>query len=168
MAKALYNVGDLGVAITFKANEGTISIVTTAGIGGSRTEPALTGAIKKGDWVQLSEDLEVVKATTGFVIGRAKANPRDWVKEPATGYTANQARTAGYQREVVVETIFKKIITLPAVSSSGISYGHFLERDSSDATKVKKSAGDTPGETPTNMVALADVDSDGDVIVGII
>ena len=166
MAKEIYNVGDLGVAITFKANEGTVSIVTTAGIGGSKTEPALTAAIKKGDWVSLSEDLEVVKATTGFVIGRAKANPRDWVKEPATGYSADQARTAGYQREVVVETVFKKIITLPAVSSSGITFGMFLERNSSDKTKVNKTA--DSGTTASDMVALADVDSDGDVIVGII
>ena len=166
MAKEIYNVGDLGVAITFKANEGTVSIVTTAGIGGSKTEPALTAAIKKGDWVSLSEDLEVVKATTGFVIGRAKANPRDWVKEPATGYSADQARTAGYQREVVVETVFKKIITLPAVSSSGITFGMFLERNSSDKTKVNKTA--SSGTTVSDMVALADVDSDGDVIVGII
>lgn len=166
MPKELYNVGDLGVNIVFKANEGNISIVTTAGIGGSRTEPALSAGIKKGDWVELSEDLEVVKATTGFVIGRAKSNPRDFVKEPATGYTASQARTAGYQREVVIETVFKKIITLDAVSSSGITYGNYLVRDSSDVTKVKQSA--SSGTTASDMVALADVDSDGQVIVGII
>ena len=166
MSKNIYNVGTLGAAIVFKANEGTISIVTTAGIGGSRTEPALTAAIKKGDWVSLSEDLEVVKATTGLVIGRAKSNPRDWKKEPAQGYNATQARTAGFQREVVVETIFKKIITLPAVDSSGIEFGMYLERDSSDVTTVKKT--ESSGTTKSDMIALADVDSDGDVIVGII
>lgn len=166
MAKDLYNVGDLGVAITFKANEGTISIVETAGVGGSRNEPALTAAIKKGDWVSLSEDMEVVKATTGFVIGRAKSNPHDWVKEPAQGYSDSQARSAGYQREVAVETIFKKILTLNAVDSSGITYGMFLKRNSSDATKVEKTA--SSGTTESDMVALADVDSDKQVIVGII
>ena len=166
MAKDLYNVGDLGVSIVFKANEGSISIVTTAGIGGARTEPALSAAIKKGDWVSLSEDMEVVKATNGFILGRAKSNPRDFVKEPATSYNATQARSGGFQREVVVETVFKKIITLDAVSSSGITYGNFLVRDTTDATKVKQSA--SSGTTASDMVALADVDSDDQVIVGII
>lgn len=166
MAKSLYNVGELGVSIVFKANEGTVSIIQTAGVGGARTEPALSAGLKKGDWVQLSEDLEVVKATTGFVIGKAKSNPRDFVKEPAQGYTAAQARSAGFQRDIVIETIFKKIITLNAVDSSGIEFGMFLERDSTDVTKVKKTA--SSGTTKSDMIALADVDSDKQVIVGII
>ena len=42
----------------------------------------------------------------------------------------------------------------------------FLERDSTDVTKVKKTA--SSGTTESDMVALADVDSDKQVIVGII
>lgn len=155
-------IGKLGAVAPFQAKEGTITITETAGIGGIRKEPVLSAAIAKGKAVTLDSEMTVkVAGSSDTIIGVAYNTPRWPAAEPRTNYTQAQATSAGMLREVAVETVFKKIETMDAKASEGITAGKYL---------VWKSTGfelsSSSGATETAFMALSAQDTNNRVIVG--
>ena len=74
------------------------------------------------------------------------------------------AVSADALREVGIETIFKKVITLTGKTSESITAKKYLVFHSDGTVKLSASS----GSTATNMVALSDQDSDNKVVVGIL
>ena len=168
-----FNMGKLGVVAPFKALEGTVTITKTAGVGGSKLEPVLSAQLQKGDIVELGVNTSDSNKVLGFTVQPLASgipigivyNDGKWTEgEPRTNYTQAQAISGDMLREFGIETIFKKIITLPAKNSEGITAGLYCVLS---ADGVKKSA--SSGSTATNIIALADQDSTANrVVVGFI
>ena len=95
-------------------------------------------------------DISIVKTQTaaGTISGPSVASPL----------------SAGNLREVGIETIFKKIITLTGKTSENITAKKYLVFHSDGTVKLSASS----GSTATNMVALSDQDSNDKVVVGIL
>lgn len=161
MVKEAYNIGRYGVVTAFKAEEGTITITETNGVGGDRIEPKCSKALKKGVKVAITGDMRVAKATTGdVVIGVTAANPLDWEIEPTKDYTQAQAISADMLREISVETIFKKITWVKCKSGESIAVGDYLEYGSTDIDEFEEA------DSASDIIALTAIDSDNEVIAG--
>lgn len=157
MSKELH-MGKLGVIAPFKAKEGTITITETAGIGGTRKEPVLSAPLVKGQEVTIDGEMTVKAAgASDTIIGVVYNNPKFSI-EPRQNYTQSQAVSADMLREVGIETIFKKIITVNAKSGQGIAPGNYVTWKA----EVEKST------SATNYIALSAQDSNNRVIVGFI
>ena len=159
-----YNMGKLGVVAPFKAKEGTITISEGASAHGTIKVPVLSAALKKGQFVEL-DGAFTVKAltTTGVPIGIVYNNPK-WEVEPKTDRTQAQAVSAGELREVGIETIFKKILTVDVTGT--VNAGNYLVPDDSTAGKFEQSA--SSGATASNIIALTAKDSNDQAVVGFI
>ena len=157
-----YNMGKLGVVAPFKVKEGTITITTTNGVQGDRQEPVLSAPVVKGDFVKLTDDFQVIKATEGsdVIIGRVYNTPKWEAIEPTTNYTQAQAVSADMLRTVGIETVFKKILTVPAKASEGITAGKYVVLK---ATGAELSA--SSGTTASDCIALTDQDSTANRVV---
>ena len=159
-----YNMGKLGVVAPFKAKEGTITISEGASAHGTIKVPVLSAALKKGQFVELDGDLTVKALTTsGTAIGIVYNEPK-WNVEPTTDRTQAQAVSAGELREVGIETIYKKILTVPVKSSESIAAGKYLVADDTTAGEFKLSA--SSGATASDVVALTAKSSDNTVVAG--
>ena len=166
------NIGKLGAVAPFKALEGAISLGTINTAQGDIKAPVLASPLKKGDIVELGVDtsdsnkvlaLTVQPLNNGVPIGIVYNTP-DWVEgEPRQAYTQAQAISGGQLREAGIETVFKKIVTLDAKTSEGITTGLYcvLSKDG-----VKKSA--SSGTTATDIIALSDQTTGNRVVVGFI
>ena len=154
-------IGQAGVRTPFDAIEGNISIVEDAGAFGATKRPVLASPLEKGDAVAIDDEFRVKKATSSdFIIGWAFNNGK-WKNgiEPRVNYTQAQAKSADMLRQFVIETIFRKIVTLPAKASEGISAGDFC----SLKPELEKA------QSATEIVALTDQDATANrVVVGII
>ncbi len=156
------NIGKLGAVAPFKAIEGKIDITETATAHGVVKGPVLQYPLKKGDLVELDSEMAVKALSSGVPIGIVYNTPK-WKVEPRTNYTAAQAKSGGILREVGIETIFKKILTLDAKASEGITAGKYCEL-SADGVKLSASS----GSTATDIIALSAQDSNDRVVVGFI
>ena len=156
------NIGKLGAVAPFKAIEGKIDITETATAHGVVKGPVLQYPLKKGDLVELDSEMAVKALSSGVPIGIVYNTPK-WKVEPRTNYTAAQAKSGGILREVGIETIFKKILTLDAKASEGITAGKYCEL-SADGVKLSASS----GSTATYIIALSAQDSNDRVVVGFI
>ena len=156
------NIGKLGAVAPFKAIEGKIDITETATAHGVVKGPVLQYPLKKGDLVELDSEMAVKALSSGVPIGIVYNTPK-WEVEPRTDYTAAQAKSGGILREVGIETIFKKILTLDAKASEGITAGKYCEL-SADGVKLSASS----GSTATDIIALSAQDSNNRVVVGFI
>ena len=156
------NIGKLGAVAPFKAIEGKIDITETATAHGVVKGPVLQYPLKKGDLVELDSEMAVKALSSGVPIGIVYNTPK-WKVEPRTNYTAAQAKSGGILREVGIETIFKKILTLDAKASEGITAGKYCEL-SADGVKLSASS----GSTATDIIALSAQDSNNRVVVGFI
>ena len=155
------NAGKLGVIYPFKCHEGTITIVKTNGVGGSRLEPVVGNPVEQYQKVKLDGELAVAPASTGdAVIGVAYANPLDYDIQPTQDYTAAQAKTAGMLRECSIETVFKKIETVKCKSGQGIAYGNYVKYGTADIDEFEKSTG------ATDIIALTNQSADDTVVIG--
>ena len=158
-----YNMGQLGVVAPFKAKEGTITISDGATAFGDIKVPILSAQINKGDYIALDSEMTVKKAgDSDTIIGIAYNTPK-WETEPTTNYTQAQAVSAGMLREVGVETVFKKILTVTAKASENITAGKYLVWKT---TGVELSG--SSGTTVTDYVALSAQDDNDKVVVGFI
>lgn len=158
-----YQMGKLGVICPFKAKEGTITITDGATAHGNLRVPVLSAGLKKGDLVELdSGDMIIKKLSSGVPIGEVYNTPKWTNVEPTSDYTQAQAVTAGFLREVGIETIFKKIETRPAKSGAGITAGKYL------VLKAEMELSASSGSTATNCIALSAQDSNNRVVVGFI
>ena len=160
------NMGKLGVVAPFKAKEGTISIKESASMHGSSKEPILSAPLKEGQFVEL--DGEYVKAltTSGTPIGIVAQKTGKWIKgvDPVTDRTQAQALSADEVRQWAIETIFKKILTVPV--SGTVEAGDYLVPDDTTAGEFERSA--SSGATASNYMALTDKDSNNKAVVGFI
>ena len=156
------NIGKLGAVAPFKAIEGKIDITETATAHGVVKGPVLQYPLKKGDLVELDSEMAVKALSSGVPIGIVYNTPK-WDVEPRTNYTAAAAKSGGILREVGIETIFKKILTLDAKASEGITAGKYCEL-SADGVKLSASS----GSTATDIIALSAQDSNDRVVVGFI
>ena len=157
-------MGKLGVVAPFNAKEGTITISDGATAHGTIKVPVLSAALKKGDFVELDGALTVKALTTsGVPIGIVYNTPK-WDVEPTTDRTQAQAVSAGELREVAIETIFKKILTVDV--SGTVEAGNYLVPDDTTAGKFEQSA--SSGETASNYIALTAKDSNNQAVVGFI
>ena len=166
------NIGKLGAVAPFRALEGAVSMDTVNTASGDFVAPKVASPLKKGDIVELGVDtsdsdkvlaLTVQPLNSGVPIGIIY-NSGKWVDgEPRTGYTQAQAIAGKVLREFAVETVFKKIVTLDAKTSEGITTGLYcvLSKDG-----VKKSA--SSGTTATDIIALTDQTTDNRIVVGFI
>ena len=159
-----YNMGKLGVVAPFSAKEGTITISDGATAHGTIKVPVLSAALKKGDFVELDGDLTVKALTTSGVAIGVVANTPKWDVEPTTNRTQAQAISAGELREVGIETIFKKIMTVDVTGT--VAAGDYLVFDDSTAGKFEQSA--SSGATASNYIALTAKDSNDQAVVGFI
>jgi hypothetical protein len=157
-----YNMGKLGVVAPFKAKEGTITITDGASAHGTIKVPVLSAGLKKGDLVELDSEMTVTALNSGVPIGIVYNTPK-WDVEPVQNYTQAQAVSAGYLREAGIETIFKKILTMDAKASEGITAGKYCVL-SKDGVKLSASS----GSTASDMIALSAQDSNNRVVVGFI
>ena len=159
-----YNMGKLGVVCPFNAKEGTITISEGATAHGTIKVPVLSAALKKGDFVELDGAMTVKALTTsGVAVGIVYNTPK-WDVEPTADKTQAQAVSAGLLREVGIETIFKKIMTVDV--SGTVNAGNYLVPDDSTAGKFEQSA--SSGTTASNYIALTAKDSNDQAVVGFI
>ena len=150
--------------VPFKAKEGDISIVKTQTAAGTISGPSVASPLAKGAAVELDSDMTVKAYNNGLFIGFVY-NEGKWVNgEPRTSMNQAAAVSADALREVGIETIFKKIITLTGKTSEAITAKKYLAFHSDGTVKLSASS----GSTATNMVALSDQDSDNKVVVGIL
>ena len=150
--------------VPFKAKEGDISIVKTQTAAGTISGPSVASPLAKGAAVELDSEMTVKAYNNGLFIGFVY-NEGKWVNgEPRTAMNQAAAVSADALREVGIETIFKKIITLKGKTSEAITAKKYLAFHSDGTVKLSASS----GSTATNMVALSDQDSDNQVVVGIL
>ena len=162
MSKVL-NYGRTPV-VPFNAKEGDITIVKTQTAAGTISGPSVASPLAKGAAVELDSDMTVKAYNNGLFIGFVY-NEGKWVNgEPRTAENQAAAVSAGDLREVGIETIFKKVITLKGKASEAITAKKYLVFHSDGTVKLSASN----GSTATNMVALSDQDSDDNVVVGIL
>lgn len=163
------NMGKLGVVAPFKAKEGTISMKNDASGHGSRKVPTLSAELAQGEFVELDGEMTVKALTpSGTAIGIVYNESGKWADgiDPTTDYTQAQALSAGKVREWNIETIFKKILTVPVKSSESISAGKYLVPDDTTAGEFKLSA--SSGATASDYMALTDKSSANTVVLGFI
>lgn len=162
MSKVL-NYGRTPV-VPFNAKEGDITIVKTQTAAGTISGPSVASPLTKGAAVELDSDMTVKAYNNGLFIGFVY-NEGKWVNgEPRTAENQAAAVSAGDLREVGIETIFKKVITLKGKASESITAKKYLAFHSDGTVKLSASS----GSTATNMVALSDQDSNDKVVVGIL
>lgn len=162
MSKVL-NYGRTPV-VPFNAKEGDITIVKTQTAAGTISGPSVASPLTKGAAVELDSDMTVKAYNNGLFIGFVY-NEGKWVNgEPRTAENQAAAVTAGDLREVGIETIFKKVITLTGKTSEAITAKKYLVFHSDGTVKLSGSS----GSTATNMVALSDQDTNNQVVVGIL
>ena len=162
MSKVL-NYGRTPV-VPFNAKEGDITIVKTQTAAGTISGPSVASPLTKGAAVELDSDMTVKAYNSGLFIGFVY-NEGKWVNgEPRTAENQAAAVSAGDLREVGIETIFKKVITLKGKTSESITAKKYLVFHSDGTVKLSASN----GSTETNMVALSDQDSNDNVVVGIL
>lgn len=150
--------------VPFKAKEGDISIVKAQTAAGTISGPSVASPLAKGAAVELDSDMTVKAYNNGLFIGFVY-NEGKWVNgEPRTAMNQAGAVSADALREVGIETIFKKIITLTGKTSESITAKKYLVFHSDGTVKLSASS----GSTASNMVALSDQDSDDNVVVGIL
>ena len=150
--------------VPFKAKEGDISIVKTQTAAGTISGPSVASPLTKGAAVELDSDMTVKAYNSGLFIGFVY-NEGKWVNgEPRSAMNQSSAVSADALREVGIETIFKKIITLTGKTSESITAKKYLVFHSNGTVKLSESS----GATATNMVALSDQDTDNNVVVGIL
>ena len=164
MVKEL-NIGKLGAEAPFLAKEGTITITEDSGIGGSLKRPVHSAALKKGTKVALDGEMTVKAAGANDTVIGIVGNSGNWVNgvEPKTDYTQAAAITAGFLREFKIETKFRKILTVDAKASEGITAGKYCVL-SADGVKLSASS----GSTASDIIALSAQDSNDRVVVGFI
>lgn len=162
MSKVL-NYGRTPV-VPFNAKEGDITIVKTQTAAGTISGPSVASPLAKGAAVELDSDMTVKAYNNGLFIGFVY-NEGKWVNgEPRTAENQAAAVTAGDLREVGIETIFKKVITLKGKASEAITAKKYLVFHTDGTVKLSGSS----GSTATTMVALSDQDSNDQVVVGIL
>ena len=162
MSKVL-NYGKTPV-VPFNAKEGDITIVKTQTAAGTISGPSVASPLTKGAAVELDSDMTVKAYNNGLFIGFVY-NEGKWVNgEPRTAENQAAAVSAGDLREVGIETIFKKVITLTGKTSESITAKKYLVFHSDGTVKLSASS----GSTATNMVALSDQDANDNVVVGIL
>ena len=150
--------------VPFKAKEGDITIVKTQTAAGTISGPSVASPLAKGAAVELDSDMTVKAYNSGLFIGFVY-NEGKWVNgEPRTAQNQAAAVSAGNLREVGIETIFKKVVTLTGKTSEGITATKYLVFHSDGTVKLSSSS----GATETNMVALTAQDSNNKVVVGIL
>lgn len=150
--------------VPFKAKEGDISIVKTQTAAGTISGPSVASPLAKGAAVELDSEMTVKAYNDGLFIGFVY-NEGKWVNgEPRTAMNQSAAVSADALREVGIETIFKKIITLKGKTSENIAAKKYLVFHSDGTVKLSSSS----GSTATNMVALSAQDTNNDVVVGIL
>ena len=150
--------------VPFKAKEGDITIVKTQTATGTITGPSVASPLTKGVPVELDDEMTVKAYSSGLFIGFVY-NEGKWVNgEPRTAQNQSTAAGAGNLREVGIETIFKKVITLTGKTSESITAKKYLVFHSDGTVKLSSSS----GSTETNMVALSDQDTNNRVVVGIL
>ena len=146
--------------VPFNAKEGDISMVKTQTAAGTITGPSVASPLAKGAAVELDSEMTVKAYNNGLFIGFVY-NEGKWVNgEPRTAQNQSAAVSAGNLREVGIETIFKKVITLTGKTSESITAKKYLD----GTVKLSSSS----GSTETNMVALSDQDTNNKVVVGIL
>ena len=150
--------------VPFKAKEGDISIVKTQTAAGTITGPSVASPLGKGAAVELDSEMTVKAYNSGLFIGFVY-NEGKWVNgEPRTGMNQSAAVSADALREVGIEIIFKKVVTLTGKTSESITAKKYLVFHSDGTVKLSSSS----GATETNMVALSDQDTNNKVVVGIL
>ena len=150
--------------VPFNAKEGDITIVKTQTAAGTISGPSVASPLTKGAAVELDSDMTVKAYNSGLFIGFVY-NEGKWVNgEPRTAENQAAAVSAGDLREVGIETIFKKVITLKGKASEGITAKKYLVFHTDGTVKLSGSS----GSTATTIVALSDQDSDNKVVVGIL
>ena len=157
-------MGKLGVVAPFKAKEGSIAMKNGVTAHGTIKVPTVSAELTKGAWVELDGAMTVKALTTsGVPLGIVYNTPK-WDVEPTTNRTQAQAISAGELREVGIETIFKKILTVDV--SGTVAAGDYLVPDDTTAGKFEQSA--SSGTTASNIIALTAKDSNDQAVVGFI
>lgn len=150
--------------VPFKAKEGDITIAKTQTAAGTVTGPSVASPLVKGAAVELDDEMTVKAYSSGVFIGFVY-NEGKWVNgEPRTAMNQSSAVSAGALREVAIETIFKKIVTLTGKTSEGIAAKKYLVFHSDGTVKLSSSS----GSTATDMIALSAQDANNRVVVGIL
>ena len=150
--------------VPFNAKEGDITIAKTQTAAGTITGPSVASPLEKGAPVQIAADMTVEALSSGVFIGFVY-NEGKWVNgEPRQAETQAAAVTAGDLREVGIETIFKKVITLTGKTSEGITAGKYVVFHTDGTVKLSGSS----GSTATDMIALSAQDTNDRVVVGIL
>lgn len=150
--------------VPFKAKEGDITLVNIQTAAGTIRGPSVASPLQKGAAVELDDEMTVKAYSSGLFIGFVY-NEGKWVNgEPRTAMNQASAVSAGALREVGIETIFKKIVTLTGKTSENIAAKKYLVFHSDGTVKLSASS----GSTATNMVALSAQDTNDRVIVGIL
>ena len=150
--------------VPFNAKEGDITIAKTQTAAGTITGPSVASPLEKGAPVQIAADMTVEALSSGVFIGFVY-NEGKWVNgEPRQAETQAAAVTAGDLREVGIETIFKKVITLTGKTSEGITAGKYVVFHTDGTVKLSGSS----GSTATDMIALSAQDTNNRVVVGLL
>lgn len=150
--------------VPFKAKEGDITIAKTQTAAGTVTGPSVASPLLRGAAVELDDEMTVKAYSSGVFIGFVY-NEGKWVNgEPRTAMNQAGAVSAGALREVGIETIFKKIVTLTGKASEGIAAKKYLVFHSDGTVKLSSSS----GSTATDMIALSAQDANNRVVVGIL
>ena len=164
----MVKIGKVGPVIEAVAKEGNVSIVTTHGIGGNKTEPQVASPINKGDAVKIAgwdatENAPIFEACSAgdAHIGYAYSDP-EFEVEP----TASASYGSYKSRRFSVELRGHYIKTVPLeAANSAVSVGNYIKPGATTANKYDKDS------NATTAIALQPADASSgakiDVLFGL-
>lgn len=160
--------GEIGPVIEAVAKEGNVSIVTTHGIGGNKTEPQVASPISKGMAVKIAgwdatENAPIFEACSAgdAHIGYAFNDP-EFEIEPTASASYGSYKSRRFS--VVLRGHYVETVPLEAANSA-VSVGNYIKPGATTANKYDKDS------NPTNAIALQPADASSgakiDVLFGL-
>ena len=148
--------GEIGPVIEAVAKEGNVSIVTTHGIGGNKTEPQVASPISKGMGVKIAgwdatENAPIFEACGAgdAIVGYAYNDP-EFEIEP----TASASYGSYKSRKFSVELRGHCVQTVPLeAANSAVSVGNYIKPGATTANKYDKDS------NATTAIALQPADA---------
>lgn len=136
----LPSYGKLGVQLPFKCNEGNITMTKGSTVGGDIDVPVFANPLAEGDWVVLSADNTITKATKDSteLLGQVVGTPQ-WVgKQPTVSKTWGNYEP----RRVTVDTFGQAVrtVTLEAANTV-IAAGESVKIGATTAQRFDKASG---------------------------
>jgi len=135
----LPSYGDLGRKLPFKCNEGNMTIQTGSPVGGDVKVPVFANPLEDGDWVTLTDDNEVTKATKDSteLIGQVVGTPQWKGRQPTASATWGNYEP----RRVTVDLLGKAVRTVQLeAANTAVAAGESIKIGATTAQRFDKAS----------------------------